>query len=150
MPRLSLDTNVLVYAVDKNAGEKNDIAVRMVRCLAQDGGVLTQQVIGEFLNVSRRMPHLNQRRLRRIAVGLTAVFPILATEKDLLFEAFDRSIRNQLQFWDSVIIGVCVSSGVTHLFSEDFQDRLVIEGLQILNPFNTSNYAAIDSLLKDC
>lgn len=139
MTRLSLDTNILVYALDTGAGDKNERARELLQLAALSDAVLTQQVIGEFLNVSRKMQHLNQRRLRRIAVGLCATYPIVATPKEALFDAFDRAGRSGLQFWDSVIVTVCLRNAVRLLISEDFQDGLVIDGLAILNPFNPDN-----------
>lgn len=60
---------------------------------------------------------------------------MLATPKELLFEAFDRANRIGLQFWDSVIITVCLADGVDVLVSEDMQDGQNIDGLTILSPF---------------
>lgn len=111
--------------------------------------VLTQQVIGEFLNVSRKMQHLNQRRLRRIAVGFCATFPIVTTPKEALFEAFSRAEQYGLQFWDSVIVTVCLKNAVRVLVSEDFQDGLSIEGLTILNPFNPGNFDRLAAVLTE-
>jgi predicted nucleic acid-binding protein len=147
MARISLDTNVLIYAVDPGAGDKNLVARQIVRASAEADGVLTQQVIGEFLNVSRKMAHLNQRRLRRIALGLCSAFPILPTPRDLLFDAFDRAARFNLQFWDAVIATVCLSQGVSHLVSEDLQDGLLVEGLKVVNPFNPRNEVLVRELL---
>jgi predicted nucleic acid-binding protein len=146
MPRISLDTNILVYAADGEAGEKNRIARRVVGAAARSEGVLTQQVVGEFLNVSRRMQHLDQQRLRRIAAGLCAIFPLLATSREDLLEAFDRSIRLKLQYWDSVIAGVCLSNGVSYLISEDLQDGGRLDGLTVLNPFNPANEEQVVAL----
>jgi predicted nucleic acid-binding protein len=148
MQCISLDTNILVYAVDPSAGEKNTTAKRILRSAATYNGVLTQQVLGEFLNVSRRMWHLNQRRLRRIGLGLSETLPLLTTSKDTLFDAFDRSARFRLQFWDAVIVSVCLANGVTHLISQDMQDGLDIEGLRVLNPFLNSNQDQLARLLN--
>lgn len=147
MARVSLDTNILVYAVDPSAGDKNRIARRILAAAAEGEGLLTQQVIGEFLNVSRKMAHLNQRRLRRIAAGLCATFPVVPTSRDHLFEAFDRAAQHRLQFWDAVILTVCGSAGVLHLISEDLQDGFSLDGLTILNPFNPANSSRLRALL---
>jgi predicted nucleic acid-binding protein len=148
MSRISLDTNLLVYAVDTGAGDKHERAREVLRLAAQLDAVLTQQVVGEFLNVSRKMRHLNQRRLRRIAAGLCATFPIVATPKEALFDAFDRAARSGLQFWDSVIVTVCLENAVRLLISEDFQDGLVIDGLTVLNPFNPGNSDRLAGVLE--
>ncbi len=149
MPRISLDTNVLVYAVDPSARDKTSIARWILRETAEADGLLTQQVIGEFLNVSRRMAHLNQRRLRRIALGFCTTFPIVPTSRDNLFEAFDRSQRYNLQFWDALIVSVSLANAATHLLSEDMQDGANLDGLVVINPFKIENKPELDRLLAE-
>ena len=147
MARVSLDTNILIYAVDGGAGRKNDRARELLRQAALSDAVITQQVVGEFLNVSRKMSHLNQRRLRRIAVGLCATFTIATTPRDTLFDAFDLAQRAGLQFWDAVIVSVCLGNAVDVLISEDMQDGYSANGLTILNPFNAANADRLSTLL---
>jgi predicted nucleic acid-binding protein len=147
MVRISLDTNILVYAVDRSAGERNARARALLERAALSEAVLTQQVVGEFLNVSRRMAHLDQDRLKRIAVRLCATFPIVGTPRGALFDAFDLASKSGLQFWDSVIVTVCLGNAVQALVSEDFQDGLVIGALTILNPFNPANESRLEALL---
>ncbi len=139
MPRVSLDTNILVYAADNGVGEKNRIAKEVVRSAASSEGILTQQVIGEILNVSRRLEEPDQQRLRRVAVRLCETFPVAPTPRNLLFDAFDRAARYKLQFWDSVIVTVCLAEGVEFLISEDLQDRMKFGTLSVLNPFEPLN-----------
>jgi predicted nucleic acid-binding protein len=147
MALISLDTNILVYAVDPTAEEKMVTARALLRSAALAEAPLAQQVIGEFLNVSRRMHHLNQRRLRRIAVGLCATFQVLPTPLAMLFEAFDLAQRAHLQFWDAVIIRVCRSAGVDLLLSEDLQDGQNIDGVTIVNPFAPGNVSLLSERL---
>lgn len=147
MAAFSVDTNILVYATDPSAAEKMPHARRLLSSVARTDAVITQQVIGEFLNVSRRSSHLNQRRLRRIANRLCGVFPIIATSRPLLFDAFDLAERYRLQFWDAVIVSVCDAHGVSTLFTEDMQDGQRIGGLKIVNPFNPANADEVDSYL---
>ena len=145
--RVSLDTNILIYAVDRSAGERHRIARSLLTRAGGGRGVLTQQVIGEFLNVGRKTAQLDQRLLRRIAAGLCGVFPILPTRRETLFDAFDLAERHVLQFWDAVIVAVCGTNDVTALLTEDMNDGQVVAGVTILNPFRADNEARITSLL---
>lgn len=147
MGRISLDTNLLVYATDPSAGSRRDIARRWLRRVGDTEGILTQQVIGEFLNVSRRSAHLNQRRLRRIALGLCSVFPIAPANRDALFEAFDLAQRHMLQFWDALIIVVCLRNDVVALLTEDMQDGQRFDALIVINPFLPDNQQIIENIL---
>lgn len=145
--RISLDTNILVYAADPSAGDRHRTARALVDRAGAGRGVLTQQVIGEFLNVGRRMTHLDQRRIRQIAIGLGEVFPVLATRRQTLYEAFDLAGHYTLQFWDAVIVAVCAADEITTLLTEDMNDGQRIAGVLILNPFRADNDRAIAAVL---
>jgi len=53
-----VDTNILLYSYDANAGSKRDIATRVLRGLWEDRtGTLSAQVLQEFyVNSTRKMP----------------------------------------------------------------------------------------------
>ncbi|WP_176473130.1 PIN domain-containing protein [Sphingomonas lenta] len=144
---VTLDTNILVYYVDADAGERHASAVGLMRRFASAQGVLSQQVVGEFLNVARRSSHLDEDVIRTIAVELISTFPILPTPLDLLPEAFDLSRRHKLQYWDALILTVARANGVATLLTEDMQDGATIDGVLILDPFNPANRARLDALL---
>lgn len=146
MPKLSLDTNILVYAVDRTDGHKNTVARSIIVHASQTDIVLTQQVLGEYLNVVRKSDRDLQPALRETAERFDRLFIMVPTPKSLLLHAFDRSVRYQLQYWDALIVSVCLENQVSHLLSEDLQDGQNIDGLTVLNPFAESNTAAIDRL----
>lgn len=145
--RITFDTNIIVYAADPVQERKCDEARALIAVAAQRDAVITQQVVGEFLNVTRRSAHLNQRRLRRIAVDFCAVFPVIPTHRNDLFDAFDLAQAHQLQFWDAVILTVCKANDVATLITEDMQDGATLNGVTILNPFNPANRARLDAAL---
>lgn len=148
MARLSLDTNILVYAIDPTHPEKHLRAKELMRRGAAADLVLTQQVIGEYLNfVLRRMPE-RHATLRESAERLCRAFPLLRTPPSLLLAAYDRAIRYKLQFWDALIVSVCLANGVTLLLSEDLQDRQMIDGLTVLDPFNADNSTAVEAVMQ--
>jgi len=146
MPKLSLDTNVLVYAVDRTDGHKNALARSIIVHASQTDIVLTQQVLGEYLNVVRKSDRDLQPALRETAERFERLFIMVPTPKSLLLHAFDRSVRYQLQYWDALIVSVCLENQVTHLLTEDLQDGQIIDGLTVLNPFAEHNRADIDRL----
>ncbi len=146
MPKLSLDTNVLVYAVDRTDGHKNALARSIIVHASKTDIVLTQQVLGEYLNVVRKSDRDLQPALRETAERFERLFIMVPTPKSLLLPSFDRSVRYQLQYWDALIVSVCLENKVTHLLSEDLQDGQIIDGLTVLNPFAESNKSTIDRL----
>ena len=149
MTRISVDTNLLIYAIDKDDPAKHRQAIRLLRRLVETDHVIAQQVLGEFLAVFRR-------RLASRNVGFDVMFDhlmtfykVVATPTTVLLPAYERASRYKLQFWDALIVSVCLGNAVRYLLSEDMQDGQEIEGLTIINPFNPSNDGVIDRLMAE-
>lgn len=144
---LSVDTNILVYTIDPTHRSKHQAAIEILQQLSLGDHGLTQQVIGEFLNVCRRQDKALHSALRRTAERYARIFPVMQTQAAFLFPAFDRATRFKIQFWDALIITICLANGVTHLLSEDLQDGQKFDGLTIINPFNPGNEATLKRLM---
>lgn len=146
MARFSLDTNILIYSIDPTDAAKHRRASHLIERVASNDNILTQQVLGEFLNAGRKFPAA-QSDIRDAADTYDHVFTVRPTPLGSLLPAFDRAVRFKLQFWDALIIEACLAHGVTHLFSEDFQDRQRFESLTVINPFVEANGDMLEQLL---
>ncbi len=146
---LTLDSNVLVYALDTREPEKRRIASDiLLRSMTLDV-VLTAQAIGEFLVVVRRKnPSIFPMAFAE-AERWATIFPIAPTTWEHIAEAAALAERHRIQFWDCVIWQVARANGASILVSEDFQDGLSLEGMTVLDPFAPGNAAALESLLTE-
>lgn len=133
-----LDTNILIYTFDKKALNKRMVAQQLVQhALASRHGILSFQVVQEFLNVTTRklrthLPSQNAAEyLRDILAALCTVYPSIA----LYEKALDLQDRWKFSFYDSLIIAAALSADCTTLYSEDFQHEQRVESLTIINPF---------------
>ena len=43
--------------------------------------------------------------------------------------------RYSLSSWDALLVAACLEVGVTRLYTEDFDDSVRAEGLEVINPF---------------
>jgi predicted nucleic acid-binding protein len=136
--RFFLDTNVFVYAFDASAPEKRETAVRLVeQALAERSGVISTQVVQEFLNVATRkfrvpLCHADcVRFLDEVLSPLCEVFPSM--------EMYRRALAIQSEtgfgFYDSLIVAAAAEAGCGALFSEDLQDGRCVAGVTVRNPF---------------
>ena len=133
-----LDTNIFVYTFDRQEPDKQDRARRLVeRALGTGDGVVSSQVVQEFLNVALQKferPLSEEqalRYLREVLDPLCFVFPSIS-----LYEtAVSLSRRWRFSFYDSLIVAAALESKCNVLYSEDFQDGQKIESLTIVNPF---------------
>lgn len=133
-----LDTNILVYAYDVDAGEKRVIALGLV-----EGGILypgstaiSVQVLQElYVNlVRKRMPHDGALRL----IQDLSTWPVVETNLPLLYSALALKERWQTSFWDALILAAAIESGASTLISEDLNHGQVYGTVRVQNPFTNS------------
>jgi predicted nucleic acid-binding protein len=132
-----VDTNILLYAHDQNAGAKQIKAAQLLTLLWEERrGVLSTQVLQEFLvNITRKIkPPLSLAKARDIVrtYGLwverdTSVADILRATELMELTGFS--------FWDSLIIASAEAAGAELLYSEDMQHGQQVAGMTICNPF---------------
>jgi predicted nucleic acid-binding protein len=146
--RFTLDSNVLVYSLDRLDQERHAIAVDVVARAATRDAFLTTQSIGECLNVVRRKRLASFDEARRQAERWIEAFEIVDTSGILLPIAAVFAERHRLQLWDAVLWQVARSAGADVLLSEDFQDGLSLEGIRVVNPFEARNESRLSTLLS--
>jgi predicted nucleic acid-binding protein len=133
-----LDTNILIYAVDEADLAKQQVAAQLVREAILSGrGMISIQVVQEFLNVARRKfkrpMTIEQCRghVRNVLEPLCAYFPSIST--------MDRALlvmdETGYSLYDALIVTAAIESGCRTLYSDALQHGRKIQGLTILNPF---------------
>ncbi len=132
-----VDTNILVYAHDADAGRRHDVAATLVRQLweARDG-VLSTQVLQEFyVTVTRKIPKPISRKDARDLVHTYTAWRVIGVEPADVLAASDYEQRFRFSFWDALILVAALKANADRLMSEDLQGGQRIQGLQITNPF---------------
>ena len=132
-----VDTNILVYAYDRGAGDKHAQARRTVGQLWEEGsGVLSTQVLQEFyVNVRRKAQRpLSIRSARSLVADYMAWDPVVNDGTSIL-EAMDAERRYKISFWDALIIIAAQRSEADVILSEDFSHGQKYGSVRVLNPF---------------
>jgi predicted nucleic acid-binding protein len=139
--RTFVDTNVLVYAEDLDAGPRHDKARLVVEGLWETGlGVVSVQVLQEFFSiVTRKLPRTIPPYRARAIIAQYLHWETVENSGALLLSAIDVQVRHRLSFWDAMVVQAAVQSGAAVLLSEDFGNGRVIEGVRIENPFATGS-----------
>jgi len=134
--RTFVDTNVLIYAHDVDAKQKQEVAKRILHELWSDRtGVLSMQVLQEFyVNVTRKIPHPISKESARLVVSTYSIWCIDTTPTEIS-SAFRIEDESRIGFWDALIVASAIKSGATRLFSEDLNAGQTISGVRIENPF---------------
>jgi len=133
-----LDTNVLVYSFDRRDPAKQQVSEALIaRALETHEGVISSQVIQEFLNVAgskfeRTMsPSECRLYLDSVLFPLCEVFP----SRELYREALGVREGGGFSFYDALIVAAALEAGCRVLYTEDLQDGRQIRDLTIRNPF---------------
>jgi len=131
-----VDTNVLIYAHDADAGEKLRVAKAVLRELwSERAGVLSMQVLQEFyVNVTRKIPSPLSKDLARLVVTSYAIWCMETTPAEVA-TAFRIEDESQIGFWDALIVSSAAESGASRILSEGLNAGQRIAGVLIENPF---------------
>jgi predicted nucleic acid-binding protein len=132
-----VDSNVLVYAHDRGAGDKHERARALVTDLwTRRTGALSTQVIQEFyVNVRRKSANPIPAPAARQLVEDYLRWEVVVNDGTSILEALDLAARYQLSFWDALIVQAANASGAAVLLTEDLNPGQRYAAVEVANPF---------------
>jgi predicted nucleic acid-binding protein len=138
MPPILVDTNVLVYFFDNNTPKKQERAELVLNRLRGAGlGRLSTQNLAEFINAAMRKldPPMTAAKAMEHAALFSATWPVFNLTPLIVLEAA-RGVRDHmLAYYDAQIWAAARLNQIPIVFSEDFQDGRILEGVRFANPF---------------
>jgi predicted nucleic acid-binding protein len=132
-----VDTNILVYAEDRDAKEKHETARELIVSLWYNRqGVLSVQVLQEFyVTVTRKLKKPLRPTVALDIVKQYLTWTVVENDGALLVAAVELQGRAQLSFWDALMVQAAVQAGCDHLYSEDLNAGQRIGSVLVVNPF---------------
>ncbi|MDZ4323263.1 MAG: PIN domain-containing protein [Alphaproteobacteria bacterium] len=130
----TLDTNILVYAIDRDSKEKHARAKEVVNQAMSLNCVLTIQALGELYTTTTRKKYATSTEIMYFIEGLMEVFPTVAASSTTLILAINSLKRYSMSFWDAMLWATVKESNCKFILSEDFQHNSSIDGIKIINP----------------
>ncbi|AXC12961.1 PIN domain protein [Acidisarcina polymorpha] len=132
-----VDTNLLVYAYDVDAGSKQERAIDVLTELWRSReGRLSTQVLQEFyVSVTRKLTSRLSRTAARRAVELYSSWSVDITPTDIV-AAFRIEDEAKISFWDALILSSAQKIGASRILSEDLNTGQKVAGIVIENPFS--------------
>ena len=130
-----LDTNILVYAYDRAAPAKREVALRLVeRGWSSPGEIaISVQVLQELhVNLVRR--GVSSAEAAQIVRDFS-LWPVVDNSLSLLLSALDEHSRWTISLWDALILAAARASGATELVTEDLNHGQDYGGVRVVNPF---------------
>lgn len=141
--RITLDTNILVYSVNTDAGENHNLAIKVFEHAIQCDCVLTLQALSEFFTVVTRKKILPLKTAAERINDFLEIFPIVTAKEHSLKLAIDAVIQQKISFWDAMLWATAQDAGVSFLLSEDFQHEQLIKQVRIINPFIENDFWSV-------
>ena len=146
--RFSLDTNILVYAVDRDADELHEQSKELIGRAAQGDCVLTVQALAEFFHVTTRKRLLEPSHASAFVLDWLEVFQVISAADTALVDAMDAVGEHQLSFWDAMIWAAARQGGCSAILSEDMQDGRRLSGVEFINPFSSGAATRLAKFLR--
>jgi predicted nucleic acid-binding protein len=135
--RAFVDTNVLVYAHDLDAGDRHAVAAKLVAELWEArSAVISTQVLQEFyVNATRKIPSPLPRVVARRIVRTYASWQTETIGAPEIEVASELEEQHRLSFWDALIVAAALKGGAGTILTEDMSPGRSISGVRIENPF---------------
>ena len=144
--RSSLDTNILVYAVDRDGGERHWLSVELVGRAARRDCVLTVQALAEFFHATTRKGLLEPSEAGRFVRDWLEVFEVASADGAALAEAMAAVDEHRFSFWDAMLWATARRAGCSVLVSEDMQHGRRLGGVEFVNPFAPDGPSAMATM----
>lgn len=131
-----VDTNILMYAHDRDAGPKHEKAKALIEQLWRDrSGVVSTQVLQELaVNLRRKARKPLDTTATREVIADYMTWQVVINGSESILEALDIEKRYQVSFWDALIVQAAQTSGAEVLYSEDLADRQKYGSVRVANP----------------
>ena len=140
-----IDTNLLSYLYDVDRDEtKREFLVNYLKELKKKGWSLfiSSQVYKELARVAYEKYHFSTSQVSEILKKVRKGFNIVQEDCQDLETALKLKERYNLQFWDAIILAVCLNNEIPIFLTEDltyeeikFREKMVM----LLNPFSPSH-----------
>ena len=130
-----VDTNVLIYAVDRADLRKQQAAQAWREWLWETNrGRISFQVLQEFyVNAIEKQPSA-QVEIRKEIGDLMAWQPI-TVDASVIVHTWKIEDCYRISFWDSLIVAAAMIGDCRYLLTEDLPSGQELDGVMIVNPF---------------
>ena len=131
-----VDSNVFVYALDRNATSKQKKARRIVAdaFAARATYGISSQVLAEFSSVA----------IRKLGIGTPLLLSLLSEMGKISHVAIDNALVSRaveiqgiygIQYYDAQIVAAAERLGCDRILTEDLSDGQMYCGIMAVNPF---------------
>ncbi len=132
-----VDANVLVYAFDSSAAQKQRAAQELLKRLWDSGtGCVSIQVLQEFfVTITKKVPKPLPVDDAKARISEFAAWTVFAPTAEDIVAAIDLHTEAKIGFWDAMVVLAAAESECDVLWTEDLTHGQMLRGVRIQNPF---------------
>jgi predicted nucleic acid-binding protein len=124
------DTNIALYLLSADARNAD-----RSEALLAEGGIISVQVLNEFVAVARRKHQAPWDSVRATLDALCTVCQVVPLTLPVQQAAVRIAQRLGFTIYDATILASALDAGCTTLYTEDLQHGQRIDGLLVCNPY---------------
>lgn len=129
-----MDTNILIWAVERNPAEPRKATIARELVLDEVFGVSAQS-IAEFVNAATRakvvLPPVDLDRW----IDYFADLPFTALDPDIVRRGLWMHRRYKIQYYDGALLAAAERLGAPIFYSEDLNHDQLYGEVRVINPF---------------
>ena len=135
-----VDTNVFIYAHDSSAGTRHSRARALLQDLWDNGsGCLSTQVLQEFyVNITRKVAAPLSAEAAAQTISDVSAWRVHRPGVDDILEAIGLQSRDNISFWDAMILNSARALACEIVWSEDLNHGQRFGSVLVQNPFLTA------------
>jgi predicted nucleic acid-binding protein len=141
--RFSLDTNILIYALDSAAGARHALAAEIVARAVTCDCRLTLQSLSEFYVVATRKGIVPKAEAAAQVEDWLLLFPMLTPTASAVRAALTHAVAGRASYWDALLVETASEGGCATLLSEDMADGGRFGSVTVVNPFDGAVLAGL-------
>lgn len=129
-----IDSNILVYAQDADAGERHRRAKALLQDIWESRRIpaISVQVLQEtHVNLIRKGIDVKESARR---VGRYLSWRVVENSKALFCRSLEIQQSHQLSYWDASIVAAAQRSQANELWTEDLNSGQNFDGVRVINP----------------
>ena len=132
-----VDSNIWLYGFIVADESKHKGTLKLLeKTLKESSVMISIQVVNEVC-CGLKKNDFSEKDIRSTIDYFFKSCVIITPSYDILLEASDLRRKHRFSFWDSLILSSAIRGNCVYLYTEDMQDGMSLNGLTIVNPFQS-------------
>lgn len=137
MSEILVDTNILVYLLDKKEAKRHEKTLQWFQNLKRDKNsyFISLQNLREFSSICLKKTKLKHEKINEWTELFSRIFYLVSDSKEDGIKATQICRKNKISFWDSLLIATMQRCDIRHILTENIKDFQKYSKIKTINLF---------------